>query len=92
MANAFDENTMNCSLETASTAGTESTAKITSVASISSSTANSGVASRMPLRTVNSFWPSYSSVDGTNRWTTLRNRELPGSTWSLSVKVSLPAV
>ena len=48
MAKAFDENTMNCSWLTASTAGTQSTAKITSVASTSTSTANSGVASRRP--------------------------------------------
>ena len=46
MANAFDENTMNCSRLTASTAGTESTANTTSVASTRSSTANSGVARR----------------------------------------------
>ena len=49
MAKAFDENTMNCSWLTASTAGTLSTAKITSVSSTSTSTANSGVASRRPL-------------------------------------------
>ena len=61
MAKAFDANTMNCSRLTARTAGTESTAKITSVASISTSTANSGVASRLPsMLAVNSFCPSYS--------------------------------
>ena len=49
MAKAFDENTMNCSWLTASTAGTLSTAKITSVNSTSTSTANSGVARRLPL-------------------------------------------
>ena len=49
MAKAFDEKTMNGSWLTASTAGTLSTAKITSVASTSTSTANSGVASRLPL-------------------------------------------
>ena len=49
MAKAFEEKTMNCSWLTASTAGTQSTAKITSVASTSTSTANSGVASRLPF-------------------------------------------
>src|SRR4051794_9806339 len=44
IANAFDVNTMNCSLLTASTAGTESTANSTSVDSTSNSTAKSGVA------------------------------------------------
>ena len=47
IANAFELNTMNGSWLTARTAGTESTAKITSVASTRTSTANSGVASRL---------------------------------------------
>ena len=67
MAKAFEAKTMNCSRLTARTAGTESTAKTTSVASMSTSTANSGVASRsLPLRSswVNSFWPSYSVGGG----------------------------
>ena len=56
---------MNGSRLTARTAGTESTANTTSVASMSTSTANSGVATRLAFRRVNSFWPSYSSVVGT---------------------------
>ena len=43
-------NTMNCSRLTARTAGTESTANTTSVVSMSTSTANSGVASRLRVR------------------------------------------
>ena len=50
-------------------AGMESTANTTSLVSTSTSTANSGVASSAPLRRVKSFWPSYSSVDGTRRRT-----------------------
>ena len=69
MANAFDANTMNGSRLTARIAGTESTANTTSVASISTSTANSGVATRLAFCSVNSFWPSYSSVVGTSRRT-----------------------
>ena len=73
MAKAFEANTMNCSWLIASTAGTESTAKTTSVASINTSTANSGVASRLPFCFVKSFWPSYLSVDGTTRFTNFKN-------------------
>ena len=58
---------MNGSWLTASTAGTLSTAKITSVNSTRTSTANSGVASRLPLTLVNRSAPSYSSVLGTTR-------------------------
>ena len=83
---------MNCSWLTASTAGTESTAKITSVPSISTNTANNGVARRLPFLLVNSFCPSYSSVDGTNRFTSLRNFESRGSASSLLPKISLAAV
>ena len=55
---------MNCSWLTASTAGTLSTAKMTSVSSTSTSTANSGVASRRPLIRVNRCGPSRRSVLG----------------------------
>ena len=58
MAKALAANTMNGSRLTARMAGTESTANTTSVASISTSTANSGVASRFPVPRVKSFWPS----------------------------------
>ena len=58
MAKAFEDHTMNGSLLTARTAGTESTAKTTSVASTSMSTTNSGVAMRRPSFLVNSFCPS----------------------------------
>ena len=47
MAKAFELKTMNCSRLTARIAGTESTANTTSVVSIRTSTANSGVASRL---------------------------------------------
>ena len=66
MAKAFEANTMNGSRLTARMAGTESTANTTSVASMRTSTANSGVATRFAFSRVNSFWPSYSSVVGTN--------------------------
>jgi hypothetical protein len=69
MAKAFELNTMNFSRLTARIAGTESTANTTSVASTSTSTANSGVATRLALRRVKSFWPSYSSVVGKSRRT-----------------------
>ena len=72
MAKAFEANTMNGSRLTARIAGTESTANTTSVASMSTSTANSGVATRLAFRGVNSFWPSYSSVVGTS----LRTRRI----------------
>ena len=49
MAKALELNTMNCSRLTARIAGTESTANTTSVVSIRTSTANSGVASRLPF-------------------------------------------
>ena len=58
MAKAFELNTMNCSWDTPKMAGIESTANTTSVVSTMISTANSGVASRLPFRIVNSFWPS----------------------------------
>ena len=58
IANTFEVNTMNCSLLTASTAGTESTANSTSVDSTSNSTANSGVAQRLPSMRTNIFCPS----------------------------------
>ena len=90
MAKAFDENTMNCSWLTASTAGTLSTAKIRSVSSTSTSTANSGVARRLPSIFVNRCGPSSSSVLGTTRLTSLRNRLLLGSTWSLVVRQQQP--
>ena len=70
---------MNCSPLTASTAGTESTANSTSVVSTSTSTANSGVASRRPATRVHSFWPSYSLVEGTTRRTSRRNGLCSGS-------------
>src|SRR4029079_11715969 len=82
IANAFDVNTMNCSLLTASTAGTESTANKTSVDSTSNSTANSGVAKRLPSVRTNMLWPCNSEVVGTNRCTTFRNRLCEGSTAS----------
>ena len=83
MANALDENTMNCSWLTASTAGTESTANTTSVASTRRSTAKSGVARRRPSIRVNSLAPSYSGVDGTTRRTNFKRRLFSGSTtWS----------
>ena len=69
MAKAFELKTMKASRLTARTAGIESTAKTTSVVSMRMSTAKSGVARRLPLRLVNSFWPSYSLVEGTNRRT-----------------------
>ena len=84
MAKAFEENTMNCSWLTASTAGTLSTAKIRSVSSTSTSTANSGVASRRPSILVNRRGPCSSGVLGTTRLTRRRNRLLPGSTGSSS--------
>ncbi len=84
-ANAFDANTMNCSWLTARTAGTESTAKMTSVASISTSTANSGVASRLPFCFVNSFGPV---VLGRRRDETVHQLQEPGVTGS--IELSLP--
>ncbi len=83
---------MNCSWLTASTAGTESTAKITSVASTNNNTANRGVATRFALRLVKSFWPSYSSVDGTILLTALRNFESVGSACSSLPNTSFAAV
>ena len=58
MAKAFELKTMNFSRLTARIAGTESMANTTSVASMSTSTANSGVATRFAFSSVNSFWPS----------------------------------
>ena len=64
MAKAFDENTMNGSLDTAKTAGTESRAKITSVNSTTTRVANSGVAARLALTLVKKWSPSMVSVTG----------------------------
>ena len=61
-------------------AGIESTANTTSVVSTRMSTANSGVASSLPVRRVNIFWPSYSGVDGTTRRTSLRTKLFSGWT------------
>lgn len=58
MAKALELNTMNCSWLTARIAGMESTANTTSVVSTMISTASSGVATRLALRIVKSFWPS----------------------------------
>ena len=63
-------------------AGMESTAKITSEDSTTTSTANSGVARRLPFLIVNSFWPSYSVVDGTTLFTIRRMRLSSGWTSS----------
>ncbi len=59
-----------CSL-TARIAGIESTAKMTSLVSMTTRTANSGVASFLPLMRTNIDWPWYSGVDGTLRRTSL---------------------
>ena len=58
---------MNGSLDTASTAGTESRAKIRSVNSTTTSAAKSGVATRLAFCTVKNLWPSNSSVNGIKR-------------------------
>src|SRR3546814_20387501 len=80
MAKALDANTMNGSRLTARMAGTESTANTTSVASIRISTVNSGVARRLAPSRVKSFWTSYLSVVGTNRFTRRRAMFLVSST------------
>ena len=67
IANAFEANTRYGSFDTARIAGTESTAKITSVISTTNSAPSNGVAIFLPLTRVKNFWPSSSSLIGTNR-------------------------
>ena len=69
MAKAFELNTMKVWRLTARIAGIESTAKITSLVSITTSTANSGVATRLAFSLVNRDCPWYSAVEGTTRRT-----------------------
>ena len=77
---------MNCSRLTARIAGIESTAKTTSVVSISDQHGEQRRGQRAwRAPCVNSFWPSYSSVDGTTRCTSLSTGLFSGWTSSSSL-------